>query len=120
MVLTAGCASSAEANAARTATAPQPEEPDITVAAIPAVDRAGLYIALDEGLFAQAAMARHDSLTPQVTAAIPQTGYPVGPVVEAGIQRVAVAMLKFGLLGPQSAAEVEQQTLARSMTGLAA
>jgi ABC-type nitrate/sulfonate/bicarbonate transport system substrate-binding protein len=234
MVLAAGCAS-AGGNAALTATAPQPEEPDITVAAIPAVDLAGLYIALDEGLFAQqglhvtvvkipssqavvadqlkgrvdisagsyvmprhlhdgdwsaaflsepyvtaageqygeqaladldqgaalnlpidgyvatqawaqqhpktaaaftraiqqgqaianrnaaavqTAMARYDDLPPQVTAAIAQTGYPVGPVVEASIQRVAIAMLKFGLLGPQAATAVEQQTLASSMVGI--
>jgi ABC-type nitrate/sulfonate/bicarbonate transport system substrate-binding protein len=52
MVLAAGCGS-AGGNAALTATAPKPEEPDITVAAIPAVDLAGLYIALNRGLFAQ-------------------------------------------------------------------
>ena len=52
LVLITGCAS-AGGSAARAAAAPKPEEPDITVAAIPAVDLAGLYIALDEGLFAQ-------------------------------------------------------------------
>jgi NitT/TauT family transport system substrate-binding protein len=36
-----------------TSAAPKPEEPDITVAAIPAVDLAGLYIAQDRGLFAR-------------------------------------------------------------------
>ena len=36
-----------------TVLAASPEEPDITVAAIPAVDLAGLYIAQDRGLFAQ-------------------------------------------------------------------
>jgi len=36
-----------------TSAVPAPEEPDITVAAIPAVDLAGLYIAQDRGLFAR-------------------------------------------------------------------
>jgi NitT/TauT family transport system substrate-binding protein len=36
-----------------TSAVPKPEEPDITVAAIPAVDLAGLYIAQDRGLFAR-------------------------------------------------------------------
>ena len=51
-VLAAGCSSGA-GSAALTAAAPNPEEPDITVAAIPAVDLAGLYIAEDRGLFAR-------------------------------------------------------------------
>ncbi len=46
MVLAAGCG-----NAAATAASASPEEPDITVAAIPAADLAGLYIALADGLF---------------------------------------------------------------------
>ena len=52
MVLAAGC-STAGSNAASTIAADKPEEPDITVAAIPAVDLVGLYIAQDDGLFAQ-------------------------------------------------------------------
>ena len=52
MALAAGC-STAGSNAASTTAAYQPEEPDITVAAIPAVDLVGLYIAQDDGLFAQ-------------------------------------------------------------------
>ncbi len=47
-----GC-TSAGGNAALTSAFPKPEEPDITIAAIPAVDLAGLYIAQDEGLFAR-------------------------------------------------------------------
>ena len=35
------------------AAVPAPEVPDITIAAIPAVDLAGLYIAQDRGLFAR-------------------------------------------------------------------
>ena len=51
MILAAGCGSGD--SAALTSAAPKPEEPDVTVAAIPAVDLAGLYIAQDRGLFAQ-------------------------------------------------------------------
>jgi NitT/TauT family transport system substrate-binding protein len=51
-VLAAGCSSGA-GSAALTAAGPKPEKPDITVAAIPAVDLAGLYIAQDRGLFAR-------------------------------------------------------------------
>src|SRR5271167_388098 len=52
MVLATGCGASGS-NTASTLTASKPEQPDITVAAIPAVDLAGLYIAQDKGLFAQ-------------------------------------------------------------------
>lgn len=51
-VLAAGCGSGA-GSAALTSAVPAPEEPDITVAAIPAVDLARLYIAQDRGLFAR-------------------------------------------------------------------
>jgi hypothetical protein len=43
------------------------------------------------------------------------SSYPVGPVIGADIQRVAAAMLKFGVLGPRDAAGVRQGTLVRSM-----
>jgi NitT/TauT family transport system substrate-binding protein len=52
MVLTAGCATK-DSDVALTQALPRPEEPDITVAAIPATDLAGLYVAQDNGLFAQ-------------------------------------------------------------------
>jgi len=51
-ILVAGCSISGSTTTATLATA-QPEEPDITVAAIPAVDLVGLYIAQDDGLFAE-------------------------------------------------------------------
>jgi NitT/TauT family transport system substrate-binding protein len=56
MILAAGCGSkgsSTGGSAALTPAVPGPEKPDITVAAIPAVDLAGLYIAQDRGLFAR-------------------------------------------------------------------
>jgi hypothetical protein len=40
-----------------------------------------------------------------------------GPVNQGRIQRVAAAMLQFGLLGQQYAAEVEQRTVVGSMVG---
>ena len=63
-------------------------------------------------------MAQNDKLLPRVTAAmaLPDT-YPVGPVIQANIQRVAAAMLEFGVLGRQYAAEVRQGTLVQSMIG---
>ena len=63
-------------------------------------------------------MAQNDKLPPQVTAAmaLPVT-YPVGPVVQANIQRVAAAMLQFGMLGQQYATLVKQGTVVRSMIG---
>ena len=51
MIISAACSSASGAIPA--AAGPAPEEPDITVAAIPAVDLAGLYIAQDRGLFAR-------------------------------------------------------------------
>ena len=51
MIISAACSSASGAVPA--AAGPAPEEPDITVAAIPAVDLAGLYIAQDRGLFAR-------------------------------------------------------------------
>ena len=43
------------------------------------------------------------------------SSYPVGPVEAVGIQRVAAAMLKFGVLSQRDADEVGQGTLVRSM-----
>jgi len=45
-------------------------------------------------------MAKYDNLGPLVTTAMALSGYPTGPVNEARIQRVAAAMLKFGILSP--------------------
>jgi NitT/TauT family transport system substrate-binding protein len=90
-----------------------------TAAAFTRAIEQGQAIANRNASAVQTAMAHYDNLPPQVTAAIAQTGYPVGPVVEGSIQRVAIAMLKFGLLSGQAATAVEQQTLARSMVGLA-
>jgi NitT/TauT family transport system substrate-binding protein len=61
------------------------------------------------------AMAESDSLPHRVTAVMALPDFPVGPVDETRIQRTAEAMLQFGLLGKQYAAEVQQGTLVRSM-----
>src|SRR6516225_4809881 len=49
--LAAGCASGSGTAALSSLTTP--EEPDVTVAALPAADLAGLYVAQDYGFFAQ-------------------------------------------------------------------
>jgi NitT/TauT family transport system substrate-binding protein len=50
-VLAAGCA--AGSGSAALSSSVRPEEPDVTVAALPAADLAGLYVAQDYGFFAQ-------------------------------------------------------------------
>jgi NitT/TauT family transport system substrate-binding protein len=51
MVMTAGCTSAGSGTSVTSALSP--EEQSVTVAAIPTVDLAGLYVAQDEGLFAK-------------------------------------------------------------------
>jgi NitT/TauT family transport system substrate-binding protein len=63
----------------------------------------------------QAAIAKYDNLPSQVTAAMVVSGYPVGPVDQTSIQRVATAMLQFGMLSEEDATEVERGTLTGSM-----
>ncbi len=63
----------------------------------------------------EAALGKSDGLPAQVTAVMALPDYPVGPVDETRIQRTAEAMLQFGLLGKQYAAEVQQGTLVKSM-----
>jgi hypothetical protein len=65
-------------------------------------------------------MAQSDKLQSPVTAAMALPGYPTGPVDETRIQRVATAMLQFGILSPAYAHEVERGPLVRSMLGAAA
>jgi NitT/TauT family transport system substrate-binding protein len=88
-----------------------------TAAAFVRAIEAGQRIANSDALAVQAAMARYDKLPPEVTAAMVLSRYPIGPVDETRIQRVAAAMLQFGLLGQQYATEVERGTLVGSMVG---
>ncbi len=89
-----------------------------TAAAFTRAIEQGQVIANHDVSAVQAIMAQNDKLPPQVTAAmaLPPT-YPVGPVVRANIQRVAAAMLQFGVLGPQYAIAVRQGTVVQSMIG---
>ena len=88
-----------------------------TAAAFARAIEQGQAIANGNAPAVQAAMAQYDNLPAQVTAAIAQTRYPVGPVVKASIQRVATEMLDFGILGGAVSAGVTPQTLAEAMVG---
>jgi NitT/TauT family transport system substrate-binding protein len=90
------------------------DHPNTAAAFVRAIEAAQLMADTDPAT-AQAAIAKYDNLGPLVTTSMALSGYPVGPVNEARIQRTATAMLKFGLLGPQYAAEVEHGTLVESM-----
>jgi NitT/TauT family transport system substrate-binding protein len=93
------------------------QHPGTAAAFIRAIEQ-GQAVANHDVSAVQAIMAQNDKLPPQVTAAmaVPVT-YPVGPVIQANIQRVAAAMLQFGVLGQQYAIAVKQGTLVRSMIG---
>ena len=81
-ILTAGCSSGA-GSAGLTSALPGPEQPDITVAAIPAVDLAGLYIARDRGLFARQGL--HVTIVPVPSAQSVITGQLAGKIdISAG------------------------------------
>ena len=86
-----------------------------TAAAFVRAIEAGQLMADTDPAAAQAAIAKYDNLGPLVTTSMALSGYPVGPVNEARIQRVATAMLQFGLLGQQYAPEVEHGSLVGSM-----
>ena len=88
--------------------------PKTAAAFVRAIEQ-GQAIANSNSAAVQAAIARYDNLPPQVTAAMVLSGYPVGPVNRTHIQRVALAMLKFGLLGRQYATEVERGALVGPM-----
>jgi hypothetical protein len=62
-------------------------------------------------------LPKSDSLPLEVTATMALPEFPTGQVNETRIQRTADAMLQFGILGSQYAAEVQQGTLIRSMVG---
>ena len=65
----------------------------------------------------EAAMAQSGGLPTTVTANMTLPGFPAGPVDERRMQRTADAMLQFGILDKQYAAEVEQGSLVQSMCG---
>jgi len=88
-----------------------------TAAAFVRAIEEGQQIAKSNPPAVQAAMARYDNVPREVTAAMMLSGYPIGPVDETRIQRVAAAMLQFGMLGKQYATEIERGTLVESMVG---
>jgi NitT/TauT family transport system substrate-binding protein len=88
-----------------------------TAAAFVRAIEEGQRIANSDGPAVQTAMARYDKLPREVTAAMVLSAYPIGPVDGTRIQRVAAAMLQFGMLGQQYATEVERGTLVESMVG---
>jgi NitT/TauT family transport system substrate-binding protein len=89
--------------------------PRTAAAFIRAIEQ-GQAIANSDVPAVQAVMARDDNLPPEVTASMALPRYPVGPVVEAEIQRVARAMAQSGLLGRQDETEAGQRILIGSMT----
>jgi len=90
--------------------------PGAAAAFVRAIEQ-GQAIANSDSGSVRAAIATYDKLPPMVTAAMVLSGYPIGPVDAAGIQRVAAAMLQFGMLGTEDATEVEHGTLVESMVG---
>ncbi len=88
-----------------------------TVAAFVRAIQAAQLIADTNSAAVQAAIAKYDNLGPMVTTSMALSGYPTGPINTARLQRVALAMLEFGMLGQQYSAEVERGTLIGSMVG---
>ena len=86
------------------------QHPKTAAAFMRAIEQ-GQAIANSDPSAVQAAMAQYDNLPPEITAAIALTGFPGRPGGRGRIQRVAKAMLEFGMLGRQDNAEVEQRTL---------
>jgi NitT/TauT family transport system substrate-binding protein len=88
--------------------------PDTAAAFVRAVE-AGQLLADTDPAAVQAAIAAYDRIGPLVTTAMALSGYPVGPVSKARIQRVAQAMLQFGFLSQRYAGVIERGTLVQSM-----
>jgi NitT/TauT family transport system substrate-binding protein len=93
------------------------EYPKTAAAFVRAIEE-GQLLADTDAAAVRAAIGKYDDLPPVVTASIVPSGYPVGAVSQTRIQRVATAMLQFGMLGQAAAAEVQQGTLVGSMVGL--
>jgi NitT/TauT family transport system substrate-binding protein len=88
-----------------------------TAAAFVRAIEAGQALANSDASAVQAAMGMSDKLPSGVTSLMALPGYPVGLVDKTRLQRVATAMLQFGLLGKEYTTEVEQGTLVESMIG---
>jgi NitT/TauT family transport system substrate-binding protein len=90
------------------------KHPKTAAAFVRAIEE-GQALADNDRAAVEAAMGKSDSLPRRVTAVMALPDYPVGAVDETRIERTAEAMLQFGLLSQQYAAEVRQGTLVRSM-----
>ncbi len=64
--------------------------------------QAGQLLADTDPAEVKAAIAKYDNLGSLVTTAMALSGYPTGPVNKERIQRVAAAMLEFGILARES------------------
>jgi NitT/TauT family transport system substrate-binding protein len=87
-----------------------------TAAAFTRAIEQGQAIANRDASAVQAIISRDDGLPPEVTASMALPRYPVGPVAEAEIQRVARAMGQSGLLTGEDDTEAGQRILVGSMT----
>jgi NitT/TauT family transport system substrate-binding protein len=87
-----------------------------TVAAFTRAIEEGQEIAATDPVRARAAIAKSDDLPGDVTAVMALPGFPTGTVDEQRIQRVAEAMLEFGILSQKYGTEVDKGSLVRSMT----
>jgi NitT/TauT family transport system substrate-binding protein len=90
--------------------------PETAAAFVRAIE-AGQALANSDASAVQAAMGMSDKLPSGVTSLMALPGYPVGLVDKTRLQRVATAMLQFGLLGKEYTTEVGQGTLVESMVG---
>jgi NitT/TauT family transport system substrate-binding protein len=92
------------------------QHPKTAAAFVRAIEE-GQAIADNDHAVVEAAMGKSDNLPPIVTGVMWLPNFPIGPVDEKRIQRVASAMLQFGMLSPRYATKVEQGTLVSSMIG---
>ena len=90
------------------------KNPNTTAAFVRAIEE-GQVLADTDRSAAEAALGESDSLPRLVTAVMSLPDFPTGPVDAARIQRTAEAMLQYGLLSEQYAAEVQQGTLVKAM-----
>jgi NitT/TauT family transport system substrate-binding protein len=88
--------------------------PDTAAAFVRAIEQ-GQLLANTDPAVVRAAIGKYDDLPPIVTAGIVPSRYPIGPVSQTRIQRVATAMLQFGMLGQADATAVQRGTLVGSM-----
>jgi NitT/TauT family transport system substrate-binding protein len=92
------------------------KHPKTATAFVRAIE-AGQALATSEPATVQAAVGKFDQLPTEATALMALPSFPTGPVSAKQIQRVASAMLQFGLLNEKYTTEVQQGTLVESMIG---